>query len=91
MKTQTCLDHLTIEEMKKIVDDSPSFIRNSLSPDETMYNPRTGKYIERGPQSVLIQLDKETDDYYHSTMPYHSSFYTECIFLSDLRNYIDNA
>lgn len=91
MKTQIGINHLTIEEIKKIVNDTPTFIRNSLIPDETMYNPRTETYIERGAQSVLIQLDKNIDDYYRSTMPYHSCFYEECIYLNDLRNHIDKA
>lgn len=81
------IEELGIETCRAIVDGAPEFIRNSLSQDETMYNPRTKKYIERGPQSVLIQLDGE-DEYYHSTMPYHSSFYAECIFLKDLRTAI---
>lgn len=76
--------NLTVEEMREIVDGAPRFIRESISPDETMYNLRTQKYIERGPSSVLIQLDDE-DEYYHSTMPYESSFYKECILLDNLR------
>jgi hypothetical protein len=78
------IEKLGLEKCKAIVDGAPTFIRESISQDETAYNPRTKKYIERGPCSVLIQLDGE-DDYYHSTMPYHSSFYSECIFLKDLR------
>lgn len=73
-----------IDDAQRIINDAPEFIRNSISKNETMYNPRTKKYIERGPQSVLIQSDCE-NDYFHSTMPYHSSFYKECVKLSDLR------
>lgn len=87
MKGDKLIENLTLEEIKKIVNEAPKFIQDSIRPHETMYNPRTKKYIERGLFSVMIQLTEE-EDFCRSTMAYDSSFYDECILLDQLRDYI---
>lgn len=81
---QSQIENLTLPEIEKILNNAPTFNREAPNQNETLYNPRTKNYISRGLFSALIQLDRE-DDCYHSTMPYDSSFYAECIFLTDLR------
>jgi hypothetical protein len=82
-------NNLTLAEMEQIIHGAPKFILESISQDETMYNLRTKKYIERGISRALIQLD-EGEEYFYTTMPYHSSFYDECVLLNDLREQILN-
>ena len=78
-----------VEHAKAILKNTPKFIREAIDQNETLYNPRTQKYIERGIQSALIQLD-DSDGYFHTTMPYTSSFYSECVNLNDLRKALAN-
>lgn len=66
---------------KAIIDNAPPFVRDPLNQPEAMYNSRTGHYVVRGLHSALVECD---GDYYRSTMPYHSSFYGECVYLKDL-------
>lgn len=70
----------------EILNNQPKFILEALDQEETFFNLRTKKYIERSTQSALIQLDDE--EYFHTTMPYSSSFYSECIKLCDLQQAI---
>ncbi|MBK5646240.1 hypothetical protein [Acinetobacter proteolyticus] len=78
------IQHYKIDLAKQIIENQPEFVLNEIDQAETMYNRRTQKYIVRGPQSAMIQLEKGSADYFHSTMPYHSSFYTECAQLKEL-------
>ena len=39
---------LSTEALEKILKDSPTFIQESLIPNETMFNPRLNQYVERG-------------------------------------------
>lgn len=74
-----------IEGAESILRGAPQFILNALDQNETMFNLRTRMYIDRGIQSALIQLDEGGEDYFRTTMPYHASFYDECVKLSDLQ------
>ena len=82
--------NLTLAEMEQIIHGAPKFILDSISQNETMFNLRTKKYIERGLSRALIQLD-DGEEYFYTTMPYHSSFYDECVLLKDLHEQIQNA
>lgn len=66
---------------RKIVENAPLFTRDKLNQPEAMYNLRTGHYVVRGLHSALVECE---GNYYRSTMPYHSSFYSECIYLKDI-------
>lgn len=65
-----------------IVQNAPEFTREELNAPEAMYNTRTGDYVVRGKQSVLVSFD--TNEYFRATMHYDSSFYGECVYLADL-------
>lgn len=73
------------EGAESILKGAPKFIREALDQDDTLFNLRTKMYVDRGIQSALIQLDEGGEDYFRTTMPYHASFYEECVNLSDLR------
>lgn len=74
-----------VEGVESILKGAPKFIREALDQNETMFNLRTKMYVDRGIQSVLIQLDEGGEAYFRTTMPYHASFYDECVKLSDLQ------
>lgn len=74
----------SLEEARRILNGAPKFILEAIDQEETLYNIRLEKYVERGISRALIQLD-DGEEYTYSTMPYHSSFYAECVSLSDLR------
>ncbi len=73
------------EGAESILKGAPKFIREALDQNDTLFNLRTKMYVDRGIQSALIQLDEGGEDYFRTTMPYNSSFYDECVNLSDLR------
>lgn len=66
---------------RAIIENAPPFVCDVLNQPEAMYNSRTGHYVVRGLHSALVECE---GDYYRSTMPYHSSFYSECVYLKDL-------
>lgn len=72
-----------VELAKKVLHGVPTFIKEAIDQKETFYNPRTEQYVERGVSSALIQLDFG-EEYFRTTMPYHSSFYDECVNLNEL-------
>jgi len=73
------------QEARRILENVPAFIRDDLNQEGTMYNPRTKKYLVQYPNTVTLQLEKDSEEHFISTMPQHSSFYGECIYLSDLK------
>ena len=73
------------EGAESILKGAPKSIREALDQNDTLFNLRTKMYVDRGIQSALIQLEEGGEDYFRTTMPYNSSFYDECVNLSDLR------
>lgn len=89
MNAITYIQKYGVKKARGVVNGVPTFIREALDQNETMYNARTSSYIERGVQSALVQL--EGDDYYRTTMPYTSAFYDECVLLSDLKRLVESV
>lgn len=76
---------------ESILKGAPKFIREALDQDDTLFNLRTKMYVDRGIQSALVQLEEGGEDYFRITMPYNSSFYDECVNLSDLQKALAEA
>lgn len=71
------------QEARRVLEFIPAFAKD-ISLRDTMYSPRTGLYVVRGINFAFIQLEKDCEEYFCTTMHHGCSFYDEYIYLSDL-------
>ncbi|WP_151708842.1 hypothetical protein [Acinetobacter brisouii] len=82
---RSLIDQLGYKRVKHLINNPPPFVRDEIDQDEVLYCLRTEQFIVRSQHGAKIQLDKLSDEYSYSTMPYSSSFYDECVLLKDIR------
>lgn len=84
------MKRITYDEAKSIIQNAPEFIKTAINFNEVLYCLRTKVYVERGVHIAKIQLEEGSNEAYTTTMSYHSSFYDECVKLSDLKTLVEN-